>query len=72
MWQLPVVFICENNQYMEYTPIESVTAVNGPPPTGPPPTGSTPVVVDGNDVEAVYAMARRAHRAGPGTAAARR
>src|SRR5437588_11649851 len=30
VWQLPVVFICENNQYMEYTPIGSVTAVPRP------------------------------------------
>ena len=30
VWGLPVVFICENNQYMEYTPIGSVTAVPRP------------------------------------------
>ena len=39
VWELPVVFVCENNQYMEYTPIGSVTPVPRPPPTGPPPTG---------------------------------
>ena len=27
---LPVVFVCENNLYMEYTPIGSVTAVQHP------------------------------------------
>ena len=30
VWALPVVFICENNQYMEYTAIETVTAVKQP------------------------------------------
>ena len=39
VWKLPVVFVCENNLWMEYTPIGSVTAVPIPPPTAPPPTG---------------------------------
>ncbi len=30
VWKLPVVFVCENNLYMEYTPIRSVTAVEHP------------------------------------------
>ena len=30
VWGLPVVFVCENNLYMEYTPISSVTAVPNP------------------------------------------
>jgi acetoin:2,6-dichlorophenolindophenol oxidoreductase subunit alpha len=54
VWGLPVVFICENNQYMEYTPIGSVTAVPRPAADRAPAYGLEPVVVDGNDVEAVY------------------
>ena len=30
IWKLPVVFVCENNIYMEYTPIKDVTAVEYP------------------------------------------
>ena len=57
VWALPVVFICENNQYMEYTAIETVTAVKHPAADRAPAYGLAPQVVDGNDVEAVYAMA---------------
>ncbi|MBO0784972.1 MAG: thiamine pyrophosphate-dependent dehydrogenase E1 component subunit alpha, partial [Actinobacteria bacterium] len=57
VWHLPVVFICENNQYMEYTPIESVTAVKHPAADRAAAYGLSPLLVDGNDVEAVYEMA---------------
>jgi pyruvate dehydrogenase E1 component alpha subunit len=57
VWALPVVFICENNQYMEYTAIETVTAVKHPAADRASAYGLAPQIVDGNDVEAVYAMA---------------
>src|SRR5258706_8760147 len=41
VWSLPVLFICENNLYMEYTPIGSVTAV-AQPPAGPAPAHAIP------------------------------
>jgi acetoin:2,6-dichlorophenolindophenol oxidoreductase subunit alpha len=60
VWKLPVIFICENNQYMEYTPIKSVTAVPRPAADRAASYGLEPVVVDGNDVEAVYDTALKA------------
>jgi TPP-dependent pyruvate/acetoin dehydrogenase alpha subunit len=57
VWALPVVFICENNGYMEYTAIETVTAVKHPAADRASAYGLSPQIVDGNDVEAVYAMA---------------
>ena len=59
VWKSPVVFVCENNQYMEYTPIGAVTAVPRPAADRASAYGLEPLIVDGNDVEAVYAMARR-------------
>ena len=57
VWALPVVFVCENNQYMEYTAIETVTAVKHPAADRASAYGLAPQLVDGNDVEAVYTMA---------------
>ena len=57
VWALPVVFICENNRYMEYTAIETVTAVKHPAADRASAYGLSPQIVDGNDVEAVYTMA---------------
>ncbi|MDQ2689869.1 MAG: thiamine pyrophosphate-dependent dehydrogenase E1 component subunit alpha [Chloroflexota bacterium] len=58
VWKSPVVFVCENNQYMEYTPIRSVTAVDRPAADRAAAYGLEPLIVDGNDVEAVHEMAR--------------
>jgi pyruvate dehydrogenase E1 component alpha subunit len=57
VWKLPVVFVCENNLYMEYTPIASVTAVDHPAADRAAAYGLPPIIVDGNDVEAVYRTA---------------
>jgi pyruvate dehydrogenase E1 component alpha subunit len=60
VWRLPTIFVCENNQYMEYTPIKAVTAVARPAADRAASYGLDPVVVDGNDVEAVYHTAQAA------------
>jgi TPP-dependent pyruvate/acetoin dehydrogenase alpha subunit len=60
VWKLPVIFFCENNQYMEYTAIGTVTAVPRPAADRAASYGLEPVVVDGNDVEAVYHTAQAA------------
>jgi len=60
VWKAPVVFVCENNQYMEYTPIRDVTAVEHPAADRASAYGLESILVDGNDVEAVHRVARTA------------
>lgn len=60
VWKLPVVFVCENNLYMEYTSIHDVTAVEHPAADRASAYGLESVLIDGNDVDVVYKTARRA------------
>jgi pyruvate dehydrogenase E1 component alpha subunit len=60
VWKLPVVFVCENNLYMEYTAIHDVTAVEHPAADRASAYGLESVLIDGNDVDVVYKTALRA------------
>jgi pyruvate dehydrogenase E1 component alpha subunit len=60
IWKLPVIFVCENNYYMEYTPIGEVTAVEHPAADRASAYGLERIVIDGNDADAVYRTMRDA------------
>lgn len=67
VWALPALFVCENNLYMEYTPIGSVTSVPHPAADRAAAFGLPAEVIDGNDVLAVAgAVGRAAARARAG------
>lgn len=69
LWRLPVIYVCENNLYNEYTPVAETTAgsIRARAEAFGIPSGE----VDGQDVRAVHAAARSAvarSRAGEGPA----
>jgi TPP-dependent pyruvate/acetoin dehydrogenase alpha subunit len=69
IWKLPVVFVCENNLWMEYTRTSEVTAVANPAADRASAYGLESIIVDGNDADAVFGVATKAMaraRAGEG------
>ncbi|MGD0851798.1 MAG: thiamine pyrophosphate-dependent dehydrogenase E1 component subunit alpha [Acidimicrobiales bacterium] len=69
IWKLPVVFVCENNLWMEYTRTSEVTAVANPAADRASAYGLDSIMVDGNDADAVFEVAASAiarARAGEG------
>ncbi len=66
IWKLPVLFVCENNQYATEVPFVSV-AGNADVSARGPAYGLPTLAIDGNDVLAVHAAAAEAvHRARAG------
>ena len=68
LWKLPVIYVCENNLYTEYTHFSETTA--GDIPARAAAFGMIHETVDGQDVRAVYAAAdkfvtRARHGEGP-------
>jgi acetoin:2,6-dichlorophenolindophenol oxidoreductase subunit alpha len=55
LWKLPVIYVCENNMYTEYTHFSETTA--GEIPSRAKAFGIRAETVDGQDVRVVFAMA---------------
>ena len=59
LWQLPVIYVCENNQYAMTVSLAKSVAVKQLSVRGAA-YGFEGITIDGNDVEAVYAATRAA------------
>jgi len=59
LWKLPVVLVCENNGYAEFTPMSAHTNVSNVSDHGKP-YGIPSKIVDGNDLRAVLDAAGKA------------
>ena len=59
IWDLPVIFVCENNLYAASTPFKIAFKIANVADRAPA-YGMPGVIVDGNDVEAVYQAAGEA------------
>ncbi len=70
LWQLPVIFVCENNGYNEYTHFSESTA--GDVAKRPEAFGMANETVDGQNVRETYADRRRSTSSARAAAAARR
>jgi TPP-dependent pyruvate/acetoin dehydrogenase alpha subunit len=60
LWKLPVVYVCENNNFGEYTRYDEATVSSQPIGDRAAAFGLPTSRVDGNDVLAVYEAAREA------------
>jgi TPP-dependent pyruvate/acetoin dehydrogenase alpha subunit len=68
VWKLPVIFVCENNLYGEYSPIASTTPIERLSDRAAS-YGMTGITIDGNDIGVVHgavAEAASVARAGEG------
>jgi pyruvate dehydrogenase E1 component alpha subunit len=61
LWQVPAVFVCENNKYAESTPAKQHLPIEDLTKRAEA-FGMTALAADGQDVEAVYDAARKALR----------
>ena len=59
VWELPVLFVCENNRYAEFTDSRTMSRRESVAAIGPA-YGVPATLVDGNDVEAVLHAAQEA------------
>ena len=64
VWRLPVIFVCENNQYALSTSYQQTTAIEFGRRARRRPTASPARAVDGNDVLAVHDALGQRGRAG--------